>query len=426
MPRKKNKNKQNSKNIKQKGQNKLLGIIMLILIVTFLVFVVYEIIKLIVVPTDTFIIENGSISSEESAIGYLIREEVIVTGQNYKNGMSQIKTEGEKVAKGENIFRYYSANEENIKQKITETNEKLQEAIAGKNEIWASDINAIDKQIENKIDEMDEENEIQKIKENKKDIDTYITKKAKIAGDLSQAGSYINSLIQEKDKYEEELQRNSEYIISPMSGVVSYRIDNLEEVLTPSSFEKLNKKFLDDLDLKTGQIVTSNSEMGKVINNYECYIATIMSSEEAIQSEEGDKVKLRLSTQDIISATIAYKKIEGKDVVLVLKITECVEKMINYRKISFDIIWWEYEGLKVPKSAIIYDNSLSYIVRSRGGYLNKILIKILKEGENYCIIGNYSSKELQDLGYTTTQINNIRKITIYDEIVLNPDLSQVE
>lgn len=426
MATKKTKKKHSKKTQKSNGQNKLLGIIILILIVAFLVFIAYKIVKLIAVPTDTFIIENGSISSEESVTGYVIRDEKIVKGQNYKNGMSQIKTEGEKVAKGENIFRYYGKDEESIKQKITEINEQIQKAISGNTQKFPADISALDNQIQNKIDGINEENDIQKIKEYKRDIDTYITKKSKIAGDLSQAGTYINGLIQEKNKYDEELQKNSEYVVAPMSGVVSYRIDNLEEVLTPIKFESINKKFLDDLNLKTGQIVSSSLEMGKIINNYECYIATVMNSKEAKEAEEGDKIKLRLATQDVVTATIAYKTIQENDVILVFKITECVEKMIDYRKVSFDVIWWEYEGLKVPKSAIIYDNSLSYIVRNRGGYLNKILIKTLKEGENYCIVDNYSAKKLQELGYSTAEINNIRKITIYDEIVLNPDLSKVE
>ena len=44
--------------------------------------------------------------------GYVIRDEVVVKGNQYKNGMEQIKSEGEKVAKNENVFRYYSKNEE--------------------------------------------------------------------------------------------------------------------------------------------------------------------------------------------------------------------------------------------------------------------------------------------------------------------------
>ena len=211
-----------------------------------------------------------------------------------------------------------------------------------------------------------------------------------------------------------------------MSGVVSYRIDNLEEALTPNGFEKLDKKFLEDLGLKTGQIVSSNSEAGKIINNYECYIATIMNSKEAKEASIGDKVTLRLSTQENVTASIEYKNEKDNYVVLVLKINDCVEKLIDYRKISIDVIWWEYEGLKVPKSAIIYDNGLSYIVRNRGGYLSKILVKIRKEGENYCIVSNYDSKELKELGFTTAQINNMRQVTIYDEIILNPDLKNVE
>ena len=421
------KRKNNTKNSKKKiNKSKITGLILLVLIVSFLVYATYEIIKLVAVPTNTFIIENGSISSEESVIGYVIREERTVKGANYKNGMVQIKTEGEKVAKGENIFRYYGAKEEDIKQKIAEINENIQKAISGQTQFLTSDINAIDNQIANKIEGISEENEIQKIKEHKKDIDTYITKKSKITGDLSQAGSYINQLIQEKNKYDEELKKNSEYVTAPMSGVVSYRIDNLEEVLTPNNFENLDKEFLEELGLKTGQIVSSNSEMGKIINNYECYIATIMESKEAKESQIGNKVTLRLSTQENITATIEYKKEKDNYVLLILKINNCVEKLIDYRKISIDVIWWEYGGLKVPKSAIIYDNGLSYIVRNRGGYLSKILVKISKEGENYCIISNYDSKELKELGFTTAEINNMKQVTIYDEIVLNPDLKSLE
>ena len=47
-----------------------------------------------------------------------IRDEKVVKGENYKNGILQIKAEGEKVAKGEAIFRYYSNKEDNLTKKI--------------------------------------------------------------------------------------------------------------------------------------------------------------------------------------------------------------------------------------------------------------------------------------------------------------------
>ncbi|MDE5830386.1 MAG: hypothetical protein K2H53_01520 [Clostridia bacterium] len=50
--------------------------------------------------------------------GYIVREESVLSGENYKNGLAQIKAEGTKVSKGENVFRYYSSNEEALKEKI--------------------------------------------------------------------------------------------------------------------------------------------------------------------------------------------------------------------------------------------------------------------------------------------------------------------
>lgn len=397
--------------------------LLLLLVVGAIVYTLYKIISLILVPTDIAIVENGVIFQEESAIGYVIRDEKISKGDNYKNGIYQIKSEGEKVANGDAIFRYYSSNEESLNEKINELNNKIQEAMMGQTDLFPADVKAIENQIENEIDGLKYKNNIQQIAENKKDIDTYITKKAKIAGDLSQAGSYINGLIQEREKYQSELKAKSEYVRASMSGVVSYRVDNLEEVLMPNNFESLTKEMLDKLELKTGQIVATSEEMGKVINNYECYIATVIDSKQAKEANIGSKVTLRLSSEDEVRASIEYlSNQEDGSILIVFKINNSVEKLIDYRKISFDIIWWKFEGLKVPKSAIIYDNGLSYIVRNRAGYYNKVLVKVLKESENYCIVDNYDYEGLKSLGYSDEEIYNVRKISIYDEIIINPSL----
>lgn len=356
-------------------------------------------------------------------LGYVIRDEKIVEGNNNSNGIIQVRSEGEKVAKDSQIFRYAIENEDEINQKIDELNLKIQEAMLGQTEQFPADIKAIENQIETKIDGLKSKNDIQEIAEYKKDINTYITKKSKIAGELSPAGSYINQLIEERESYQKKLTENSEYITVPMAGVVSYRVDDLEEVLTPDNLENLSKDSLQELNLKTGQIVTTSNEKGKVINNYECYVATILESNEAKEAKLNKKVSLRLSTQDEVDAIVSYiAEQKDKSVLIVFKITDCVEKLIDYRKITFDVIWWRYEGLKVPKSAIYYDNGLSYVVRNRGGYQDKILIEILKENENYCIVGNYDNEDLNSLGFTSQEIRNMKNISIYDEIVVNPKI----
>jgi len=356
-------------------------------------------------------------------LGYVIRHEKIAKGNNSSNSLVQIKSEGEKVAKNSRIFRYAVENEEEINKKIDELNTKIQEAMIGQNEPFPSDVKAIENQIETKIDGLKSKNDMQEISEYKKDINTYITKKSKIAGELSPAGSYIKQLIEERESYQNKLTENSEYVNSPMAGVVSYRVDNLEEILTPDNIGNLNKDSLEELNLQTGQIVTTNNEKGKVINNYECYIATMLDSNEAKEAKLNKKVTLRLSTQDEVDGTVYHiAEQTDKTILIVFKINDCVEKLIDYRKITFDVIWWRYEGLKVPKSAIYYDNGLSYVVRNRGGYQDKILIEILKENDNYCIVGNYDNDDLKSLGFTSQEIINMKNISIYDEIVINPKI----
>ena len=48
-----------------------------------------------------------------------------------------------------------------------------------------------------------------------------------------------------------------------MSGVISYRVDGLEETLKASDFSNLNEKSLENFDLKTGKIVSSSNEKRK-------------------------------------------------------------------------------------------------------------------------------------------------------------------
>ncbi len=147
--------------------------------------------------------------------------------------------------------------------------------------MYTADIQVLDKQIQEYLDEILETNNIEEIAEYKSSISNLLIKKAKISGELSPAGSHINKLIEQRRKYEEELNNGQEYIKATMSGSVSYRIDGLEDVLSPSKFESLNKELLEGYNLKTGQIIATSKEHGKVVNNYECYIVVFLNSNEA-------------------------------------------------------------------------------------------------------------------------------------------------
>ena len=180
-------------------------IITIILLVCILIWFSTVVVKLISNPTNTFLVEQGQIYQEETATGYIIRDETVVKGSKYKNGMVQIKAEGEKVAKGEAIFRYYTNGESNLVKKIEELDKKINEAMEKEEKLSSGDTKVLENQIYDKIESCYLESNLQKIKENKKNINNNITKKAKIAGELSPAGSYLKKLVDERKKYENSL-----------------------------------------------------------------------------------------------------------------------------------------------------------------------------------------------------------------------------
>lgn len=422
-----NKKKRN----KTKKQNPIIDflskhrkIIFFIILLIVIIYVCYVVISLFKNPTDTFLVEQGQIYQEETAIGYILREETVLKGKNYKNGMSQIKTEGERVAKGEAIFRYYSNGEESLIKKIEELDTKIDEVMANEQNLFSSDTKVLENQITDKLNYVYNESDLSKIKEYKREINTYITKKAKIAGDLSPSGSYLKKLIDERSSYENKLNSGAEYLTSPISGVVSYRVDGLEELLKTDDFGKITKEFLESLNIKTGQIIAANDESGKIINNYHCYIATILDSEYAKKAIVGDEVELRLPSGEEIPAEISHINEQNNENVIILKIERGVEELISYRKISFQIIWWSDNGMKVPDSAIAYEQKgevqVPYVIRVRAGYQDKILVKVLRDNGKYSIVTNYTSQELEEFEYNSDDEITSRKIKLYDEIMMNP------
>ena len=391
----------------------------IIVIAIFIICLIYNVIALFIHPSDTFMIDNGRISLLEETKAYVIRDEKLFQGENYKNGIYQIKGEGQRVAKGDPIFRYYTNNEQNLINKISELDTQIQEAMEGEKNIYSSDIAVLEKQIDENLLLITKTNKLSDIKEYKKNIDNALTKKAKLVGELSPSGSYIKKLVTQRTKYEEKLNSGSEYVKATVSGIVSYKVDGLEETLTPDNIKNFDSHYLESLKLKTGEMISSSEEKGKIVNNYNCYLVTILNSEEAQNAKVNDSVYIVLSTGDTVKATIDYISDQDNSSKLIsFKITKCVDKLIDYRKIQIEIIWWSASGLKVPNSSILKENDRTYIIRKRIGYTDKILVKILKESKNYSIIDNYTSLELKEMGYSVEEIKEMKNISLFDEILL--------
>ena len=405
----------------KKKKNNTIKFVSTIILTFFLIYFIINSKNLLKLPSDTFIVEEGVLSYEEAATGYLLRDEYILRGEEYKNGMVQIKSEGEKVAKQEPVFRYYSNGEDKLTQKIADLDKQINEAMINSetNIFTKTDILNLDKQIEKYLLEMYKQNEVEKIIEYKKQIDNYMNKKSQIAGENSPAGSYIKQLIDERNILKEKVNQNAVNINATETGIVSYRVDGLEEILTTNSFSYLTSELLKGFDINVGTIIPQSNEEGKIVNNFHCYIASIIDTENAMEAKKDDNIKIRFSNSKEVQAKIVEIIEETDKRIVVFEIKDGVENLIDYRKISFDIIWWEYSGLKVSNSALIEKDDYTYLERKKANYTEEILVKVLRQNDTFSIVTNYDNEELKKLGYNAEEIENMKKIKLYDEILLH-------
>lgn len=390
-----------------------------ILFAAVVIYIVYAVYLIIKTPTDTITVESGILTVEESATGYIIRDENVVKGKNYKNGIYQILAEGERAAKKQTIFRYYGQNESELQNKINEVNEKLQKALDKEKKIPSADIKNLDERIDSKIQNLNTIKDVKELAEYKKQISDNMLKKAKIAGENSKSGSYIKKLITEREKYEKKLISGSEYIVAPISGVVSYRVDGLEDVLKVSDFDNLTEEKLNELDSKTGKIIATNNEEAKVINNFEIYIATILDSTAAKQTEVGKNVQITLSGGEEMNAKISYlKEQENGKRLVIFKLDNLIDELISYRKISFNITWWSVSGIKIPNDSILEDsNGQKYVQKKTTTGITKCFIKVLKTNDKYSIIESYNAEDLKTLGI---DFSTYKGIEVHDSIMMYP------
>ena len=391
----------------------IIAILSGIIIVAYIISAIY---LLIVHQSDTYVIRQGTVAQEDETVGYIIRDEQVKKSDN-NNGIYAIASEGQRVAINEPIFRYYSDTEKQINSEINDINYKIQDLLEKDKSVTSADIKAIEKQIEEKMQNINTLNNYQEISECKKNIDTLISKKIGFIGDFTE-NKDIKKLIKQRKELENKLKNSSEYQKAPSSGIVSYRVDGLEEKLSPSDFNSINEKYLDSLELKTGQIISASNECGKVIDNFKCYIAVTLNSKEAMEAKVDDKVKIRIANNEEEDAKVIQINEESGKRTIIFQINKMTENLINHRKIAVDVIWWNVTGLKVPTQALIQENGLYYVMRNKAGVQTKMLVKVKKQTDKYAIINTYKSEELQELGFTAQDIRNYKKISNYDEVIL--------
>lgn len=412
VSKKTSKNKINSK----KKVNKR-AIVIIIAIFILFVCMLYSFIAYVSNPVNKVTVIQGEISKEQSVSGYIIRDEKIIS-TNMVSDIALTIADDSRAGKNDIVATYVSKSQEELEKKISDLDIKIQEAMENQTNIYSTDTKKIEIEVDNLLSKVDLENNRQTILQYKEQINNLIEKKAKMIGELSSSGSYINQLIKERNSYEKDLNESIDYIKTDRSGLISTRIDNLENVLNIDSLADITYSQLEEYNLRSDEIIACSSKSLKVIDNYYCYIITEVNSIED-KYEVGDTISIRLNygnTEKTKAEIFDIKDSDNGKKMLIFKITKNVEGLVDYRKISFDIIWSETVGYKIPNAALSGSGNNATVVLIKYGLEYIVRVKILEQNEDYAIITDLSTADIEELNLSSDDVK--RKINIYDELII--------
>lgn len=415
---------------KKKNNNIIFVLLSIIIIV--IVILVINIVRLFIKPTETTLVKNGQLTKYEEVIGYIIRDETLIDNSGYEGILQTVVEDSSRVQKNGVVATYVSKSEESLMKKIEELDKQIQDAMESQQTIYNSDAKVLENSIQIQLyDNIKNNTNITLVKEGKMKLNDDIKKKAQIVGELSPVGSKLKELINERNGYEKEINNAKKELISPIAGLVSYRVDGYEEILTKKSISSLTSEKLFDLKLSPNQIISRDTSKIKVINNFESYIAIFMNSPESKEAQLNDKLYLRLdNTRDtLIPATIEYISEETDGRLITVKIETNIEELTKYRKINLDVVWWSYTGFKLHKSLISnidVTNSkgtiianLDYVTIAKAGYDEIAYVKVVKEFGDYVIVDNYSNDEYLKMGFIEEDIENFVTLKMYNEVIVS-------
>lgn len=365
---------------------------------------------------DTLVVSNEKIEEYITTKGLLIRDEYIINSTMTGNIEAYFK-EGDKVKNLDKVAYVYNDNidEENFKELESLEKEVIQ-IEEGQSSIIKADVDKVNKEIEKNKDNIQTKLIQGKLGISKEvvELEEYIKDKNKLLKSDLNSKPIINKK-EEINKLSNKIEKNSDILQTNKSGIISYKFDGNESKYNIDNISELN---IDDIeyteneyiDILNEGVIKHGQPIARIINNIKQYLAIVVEENEIMNFKENNSVIIR-DKNNQINAKVHNIYTKNDKNVVVFEISEQNIEINDTRVAEFDIIYKSIEGIKIPKSSIVKkDNVEGVYIVSETGSAKFIEIKGT----------SYENEEFIVIDYYKNEIEGVKTIDIYDEIILEP------
>lgn len=365
---------------------------------------------------DTLVVSNEKIEEYITTKGLLVRDEYIINSTMTGNIEAYFK-EGDKVKNLDKVAYVYNNNIDEANFKELESLEKeVIQIEEGQSSIIKADVDKVNKKIEKNKDNIQTKLIQGKLGISKEvvELEEHIKDKNKLLKSDLNSKPIINKK-EEINKLNNKIEKNSDILQTNKSGIISYKFDGNESKYNIDNISELN---IDDIeyteneyiDILNEGVIKHGQPIARIINNIKQYLAIVVEENEIMNFKENNSVIIR-DKNNQINAKVHNIYTKNDKNVVVFEISEQNIEINDTRVAEFDIIYKSIEGIKIPKSSIVKkDNVEGVYIVSETGSAKFIEIKGT----------SYENEEFIVIDYYKNEIEGVKTIDIYDEIILEP------
>ncbi|WP_295209155.1 HlyD family efflux transporter periplasmic adaptor subunit [Ruminococcus sp.] len=203
----------------------------------------------------------------------------------------------------------------------------------------------------------------------------------------------INELQQKVNDLESQTADSSKKITADETGYFVSYADGYESELTTENAADLTEKQIQDIIDNPAKSV--DNAVGKMFTDYSCKIVGVFDNDKRIT--EGSWLQMTLSTTknvyDVQVDSVKPCEDDEDKIVVTLSCDRLDEALVESRVQSAELIFDEYQGLKVPRSAIRFqgDQKGVYVILGKDITFKKI--DVIYEGDDYVLSKNTSDED---------------------------------
>ena len=363
-----------------------------------------------------YTVVNGDIEHSVEANLYVIKDETVID-YDTTQAITSIVEQGKRARENEVIATYQNSSYEEYQREIEQIDKQIQTLVKDLPETYSADIVNID----NKI--LDYSNEIQvttsylKMQEYKVKLDELAYRKINVLANASPDSSAIRDLVNQRENLENLSKTSENTILTPISGVVTYKIDSLENTY---SFNDIENYTASDFDKLIASYDSNNSsEFGiKVVDNFKTYLLVkSQAGENDEYIKQGNSYRIRISDLENVTITAVLVRNITQDNYnySLFEIDNEVDSLVDYRKLSCEVIWDVESGMAVPLNAVYKDETqeYNYVLLVYGTDYIRVPVRIIAQSDSIAIVENVDNEE-----YEKYNLDSTFKLEVYDELVI--------